>query len=64
VVSAQDADEAFSPVRTVQRLLGFMSFFGLAAVTLLGVYVWLHRPAAYVDLGDVGQPAARAVKTA
>ena len=64
VLVAQDADEAFSPVRTVQRLLGFMSFFGLAAVTLLGVYVWLHRPAAYIDLGEVGEPAARAVKTA
>lgn len=43
VLVAQDAREAFAPVRMVGRLIAFMCALGLAMVTLLVVYFALHR---------------------
>jgi hypothetical protein len=41
---AQDARQAFAPVRVVSRWLGFICVVGLLMVTLLAVYYAVHRP--------------------
>jgi hypothetical protein len=57
VLSAQNTDEALAAGDHVERLLALMSILGLLAVTLLGVYIFLHRQPAYEHLGEVGEPS-------
>jgi hypothetical protein len=64
VLVSQNAREAFGPIRNVQRMLGFMSLVGLVCVTLLGVYVYLHRRPAYTDLDEVEHPLGEGMKSA
>jgi hypothetical protein len=60
ILNAQETREAFASIRTVYRLLGFMSLVGLAAVTLLGVYVSLHRHVAYTHIAEEEKEVTRA----
>jgi hypothetical protein len=52
VLAAQDTREAFAPIRTVYRIIVIMSVIGLLAVTLFGVWVFLHRTEEYTHLGS------------
>lgn len=66
-IVAQDAREAFAPVRSISRWLGLMCLMGLAMVVLLTVYYALHRPMRYADIGELRPdrkpaPAADAVQ--
>jgi hypothetical protein len=56
VLAAQDTTEAFQPIRLVYRIVGLMSAVGLLAITLLGVYVYLHRSEAYDHIGQIEAP--------
>jgi hypothetical protein len=53
VLAAQDTYEAFAPIRMVNRIIAFMSVIGLLAVTLLGVWVFLHRTE---EMAHIGAP--------
>lgn len=53
VVVAQDAQQAFAPVRGVSRWLAFMSLLGLAMVAMLTAFYALHRPQRYAEIGEL-----------
>ncbi len=60
VLIAQDGAEAFAPIRTVGRLLAFMSLMGLVAVTLLTVYFVLHRQRQFTEIETLAHKYAGA----
>lgn len=43
VLVSQSTQEAFAPVRAVDRMIAFLSLLGIVMVTLLAVYFSLHR---------------------
>ena len=51
VLAAQDTYEAFAPIRTVNRIIAFMSLVGLLAVTLFGVWFFMHRTEEFAHIG-------------
>jgi hypothetical protein len=61
VLVSQDTSEAFSAVRTADRLIALMSLVGLVAVIFLAVYfsLHLHRRHGFPEFGDLrtGTPA-------
>ncbi|HWQ53296.1 MAG TPA: cache domain-containing protein [Bryobacteraceae bacterium] len=63
VVVTQETTEAFAAVRTVERLIAFMSLLGLAAVTFVAVYFASHRKAPFTEIGELREPGV-AAKTA
>jgi hypothetical protein len=52
VVVAQHTSEAFAPIRTVNRLISFISLLALALVVVLIAYFMLHKRQVLVDIGD------------
>lgn len=57
VLAAQEASEAFRPIRLVYRIVVFMSIVGLLAVTLFGVYVSLHHRERMEHIAQGGEAA-------
>jgi hypothetical protein len=53
VLVAKEKGEAMASVRTVERLIAFMSLLGLALVTLAFVFFSLHRKQPYTDIGEL-----------
>ena len=58
VLVAQHTSEAFAPIRTVNRLIIFISALALALVVILLAYFTLHRKEVLVDIGEASNPAA------
>ena len=56
VLVAQEASEAFAPIRMVSRMLSFMALVGLVTVVFLAVYFSLHRKREYTDIDAVAHP--------
>lgn len=63
VLVAQETSEAFAAVRTVERLIAFMSLLGLAAVTFVAAYFASHRRTPFTEIGELRKPGV-ASKTA
>lgn len=57
VLVAQDARQAFAPVRVVGRWLGFLCVLGLVMVTLAAMYYASHRPRRFAAIGELRAPA-------
>ncbi len=60
VLVSQDTREAFAPMRAVARVIALMSLVALGGVTILAVYVSLHRRRPFAEIGDLRQPARAA----
>jgi hypothetical protein len=60
VLVAQETREAFAAVRTVERLIAFMSLLGLALVTFTAVYFSLHRKRTFTEIGELRERGAGA----
>ena len=58
VLVAQHTSEAFAPIRTVNRLISFISLLALALVVVLLAYFTLHRRQVLVGIGEVSKQAA------
>jgi hypothetical protein len=58
VLVAQDASEAFAPIRVAGRLIALMSLLGFGMVTLLAVYFALHREREFDEIGEIATEAA------
>jgi len=54
-LAAENAREAFAPVRFVDRLLLLVSLLGLLMVAVLVMYFAVHRQLAYVDIGTAAK---------
>ena len=64
VLVAQDARDAFAPIRVAVRLIWLIAVTGLAGLTLLTVYFSLHRAAPYQDIAEVRSSPAEVKGTA
>ena len=53
ILVCQNTSEAFAPIRTVERLLAFMSLLGLVMVIMVAVWFALHRKQPLTEIGDV-----------
>jgi len=58
VLVAQDARDAFAPIRFAVRLIWLIAVTGLAGLTLLTVYFSLHRTAPFQDIAAIRSPVA------
>lgn len=54
VLVCQDTKQAFTAVRLVGRLIGFVSVIGLVMVTLLVSYFAMHRKEPLTEIGELG----------
>jgi hypothetical protein len=53
VLVCQNTSEAFAPIRTVERLLAFISVLGLVMVTIVAAWFALHRKQPMTEIGDL-----------
>jgi len=53
VLVCQNTSEAFAPIRTVERLLAFMSLLGLVMVIMVAAWFALHRKQPLTEIGDL-----------
>ncbi|MGH9633128.1 MAG: cache domain-containing protein [Bryobacteraceae bacterium] len=58
VLVAQDVQHALAPVRSVTRLIAFLSLIALAGVTLLAAYIAMHHTLKFDELGELRRGAA------
>jgi methyl-accepting chemotaxis protein len=57
ILVSQNTSEAFAPIRTVERLITFMSLLGLVMVTMVAAWFALHRKQPLTEIGHL--PAER-----
>ena len=53
ILVCQNTSEAFAPIRTVARLLAFMSLLGLVMVIMVAAWFALHRKQPLTEIGDL-----------
>jgi hypothetical protein len=53
VLVGQNTSEAFAPIRTVERLLAFISVLGLVMVTIVAAWFALHRKQPITEIGEL-----------
>lgn len=53
ILVCQNTSEAFAPIRTVERLIAFMSLLGLVMVTMVAAWFALHRKQPLTEIGDL-----------
>jgi hypothetical protein len=53
ILVSQNTSEAFAPIRTVERLITFMSLLGLVMVTMVAAWFALHRKQPLTEIGHL-----------
>jgi hypothetical protein len=53
ILVSQNTSEAFAPIRTVERLIAFMSLLGLVMVIMVAAWFALHRKQPITEIGDL-----------
>jgi hypothetical protein len=53
ILVCQNTSEAFAPIRTVERLIAFMSLLGLIMVIMVAAWFALHRKRPMTEIGDL-----------